>query len=73
MLLHSKLSRTFWAEAVNLAVDVMNRSFYPRMVKFIYFELSYGIKPRADHMRILGCTEWAFIQKETRKNLDPRS
>jgi hypothetical protein len=71
-MLHARsLSPNIWAEALNHANHVQNRS--PR--RFVKdqtpFETWSGRKPEVTHFRIFGSRAWAHVSSEKRKALDP--
>nr|GEW74839.1 hypothetical protein [Tanacetum cinerariifolium] len=55
MLAHSLLPVTFWAEAVNTACYVLNRSLVTKTHNKTPYELLNGRSPRLDFMRPFGC------------------
>ncbi|MCP4491938.1 MAG: DDE-type integrase/transposase/recombinase [Gammaproteobacteria bacterium] len=73
MLAHSKLPKKFWAEALNTAVYLKNRSPATAVTKMTPFQAFYGHKPSVRHLRIFGCNAYAHIPKDERKKLDPKS
>ena len=73
LLYHAKLPLTFWAEAVNTAVYLRNRS--PTSVRkgCTPFELWFDRKPDVSNLRVFGCICQVFIPDELRKKLEPKS
>lgn len=67
-LIHSKnLPVSFWAEAVNTAVYVLNRTGTSPIKNKTPYELLYKKKPVIDHLRIFGSTVYTHIPKQRRK------
>lgn len=74
MLSYSKLPKTFWDEALQIANYLQNRSPTKSIqVTKISFELWYKWQPNLSYLKIFGCKAYVFIPKETRKKLDPHS
>ena len=63
MLFHSKMPQRFWAEAVNTAVYLRNRSPTVAVKDKVPFELWYGKKPSVSHLRVFGCNAYVRIEK----------
>ena len=70
MLFHSKMPQRFWAEAVNTAVYLRNRSPTVAVKDKVPFELWYGKKPSVSHLRVFGCN--AYVRIEKAGNLEQR-
>lgn len=73
ILLGRKMPKTFWPEAVNWTVYVLNRS--PTLaVKDITPEEAWsGSKPAVDHFRVFGCISCVHIPDSKRIKLDDNS
>ena len=73
MLSGRKFPKTFWPEAVNWVVDVLNRS--PTLVvKDMTSEEAWsGSKPSLDHFRVFGCISHVHIPDSKRTKLDDKS
>nr|CAD1822672.1 unnamed protein product [Ananas comosus var. bracteatus] len=73
MLSHSGLPKSFWAEAANTAIYLINRSASVALdgdISEIIWsgkDISYG------HLRIFGCEAYIHIPKESRTKLDVKS
>lgn len=72
MLLESQLPKEFWAEAVNYAVYLLNRSpsYGTDMTPFQFWS---GEKPDLSAIRIFGTTTMVHIPGQLRKKWDPKS
>ena len=74
MLLSSGLAPTYWAEAVNTAFYIINRSMLLPILDKTPYELIKGIPPNISHLRTFGCK--CFVHNNGKDNLgkfDPRS
>ena len=73
MLSDKNIPKTFWAEAVNWAVYVLNRC--PTLaVRDVTPEEAWSeMKPSVDHFRVFGCIAHVHIPEERRTKLDNRS
>lgn len=73
MLVDARLPSTYWAEAVNYAVYLKNRS-PSRAIKNFVPETMWNNKPvDLSNLRIFGCVAFMHIPKEKRKKLEPKS
>lgn len=73
MLYDANLSKKFWAEAVNTAVYLRNRSVVSGLNNKTPFELWTGKKPDISHLRIFGSKIMVHIPKEKRLKFDKKS
>ena len=73
MLSMANLTQGFWAEAVLIAVHIINKSPSTPLDYKIPEELWSGKKPHYDHLRVFGCKAYAHVPKELRHKLDPKS
>jgi transposase InsO family protein len=76
MLFDKKLEKSFWAEAANSAVYLLNRSGKSPQKNVSPFELWFGKRPNLElilHGGQFGMTVWSYIPKEKRKKLDAKS
>lgn len=72
MLHHAGLPREFWAEALQVAIDV--RNMVPKTNKSISpFEGLHGIKPSVEHLKTFGCEVYCRVSDSVRRKLDPKS
>ena len=73
-MLHARsLPSKLWAEALNCANYIHNRSPHRFVKDMIPFEAWSGCKPEVTHFRIFGSRALARIPSEKRKALDPKS
>eukprot|EP00253_Pinus_taeda_P032251 PITA_32251 len=72
MLQGKGMSNSFWAEAINTAVYLKNRSPTRYLGFKTPFEDLYGFKPVVNHLRVFGSKAFAHIPKADRKKLDPK-
>lgn len=73
MLSERKIPKPFWAEAVNWAVYILNRS--PTLVvKNITPEEAWsGLKPSVQKFRVFGCISHVHVPDVKRTKLDDKS
>jgi hypothetical protein len=71
-MLHAKsLPHRLWAEALNYAKYIQNRSPHISVKDKTPYEAWSGLKLEVTHFRIFGSRAWARIPSEKRKALDP--
>jgi len=70
MLQNKSLPKQFWAEAVNTAVYILNRSPTKAILNTTPYEAWFNRKPNVDHFRVFGCIAYSHIPKENREKLD---
>lgn len=58
----------FWAEAVNTAVYLENRTPIASKNFKTAFELWHGYTPKYDHLRVFGCLAYVHVGKERRES-----
>ena len=73
MLLAKQLPTRLWAEAVNTAVYVLNRTPSSRSKPVTPYEIWTGNKPDLSHVRIFGCDAYVHVPKQLRKKWDAKS
>ena len=73
MLYHAKLPLKFWAEAVNTAVYIRNRSPTTSLNYGTPYECWFGSKPDVSHMRVFGSQCFVHIPDDQRRKLDAKS
>lgn len=66
------LPKTLWAEAVNTAVYVLNRTSHSKTPKQTPFEIWYGKKPDLSHVRVFGSVAYMHVPQQMRKKLMQR-
>lgn len=68
MLVHCKLSKTFWAEALSVAEHVRNiatsRGIPPTTTPY---EILFGHKPELSHLRVFGRLRWHTNRENLKK------
>jgi hypothetical protein len=71
--LNARLPKVFWAEAVNMACYIINRS--PRVALDGKVAKEVWTRQEVDYslMRIFGCPTYVHISSEDRSKLDPKS
>lgn len=73
-MIHSKeMEKRFWAEAVNTAVYVLNRSGTSTVVDGTPYELWYGKRAKIEHLHIFGSEVFVHVPKEKRLKFDPKA
>ena len=73
-LIYAKdLPLKLWAEAVNTAVYILNRTINHQLGNITPYECWFGEKPSVQHLRIFGSLAWVFINRQARSKLDPKS
>ena len=72
MLYHAKLSKGFWAEAVNTAAYIRNRVVTSASDE-TPFGRWYGRTPDVSHFKVFGCMAYAHVSEVDRKKLDKKA
>jgi hypothetical protein len=73
-MLHAKsLPQRLWAEEINCATYIQNRSPHRYVKDKTPYEAWSGLKPKVTHFRILGSRAWAMIPSKKRKAVDLHS
>nr|AAL58228.1 putative gag-pol polyprotein [Oryza sativa Japonica Group]ABF96256.1 retrotransposon protein, putative, unclassified [Oryza sativa Japonica Group] len=73
MLQDKGMPKSFWAEAVNTAIYILNRSPTKAVPNRTPFEAWYGKKPVIGHMRVFGCICYAQVPAQKRVKFDNKS
>ena len=73
MISDSGLPKTFWAEALNTANHVINRSPSAAIDNMTPYEKLNNVKPKVDYFRVFGSECFAHVPKDERSKLDPKS
>lgn len=73
MLKMSDLPKTFWAEAVQTAVYLINRSPSIPLGLDIPEGAWKGCDPKYSHLRVFGCKAYMHVPKEQRSKLDSKT
>ncbi|MCO5550507.1 hypothetical protein L7F22_003994 [Adiantum nelumboides] len=69
----SMLSHGFWAEAVQTAIHLINRSPSKALGGEVPEEVWSGKPPSYAHLRVFGCEAYVHIRSELRTKLEPKS
>ncbi|KAL0540755.1 hypothetical protein IC582_020769 [Cucumis melo] len=73
MLKYKKMPKEFWAQAVECAVYLSNRSPTRSLWNKTPQQAWAGRKPSIDHLRVFGCMAYAHIPDQKRSKLDDKS
>lgn len=73
MLHDANLPKTYWAEAVNMAAYLINRTVCSTLINKTPEEVWSGKKVDVSHIRIFGSPVMVHVPKEKRKKLDFKS
>ena len=73
MLSEKKILKTFWPEAVNWTVHVLNRSPTLAVRNQTPEEAWSGIKPSVVYFRVFGCISHVYVPDSKRAKLDDKS
>ncbi|KAG8491216.1 hypothetical protein CXB51_014346 [Gossypium anomalum] len=73
LLFQSKLPNSFWAEAVNSSVYLLNKLPTHAVKDKTPFEAWHGLKPTVSHLKIFGCVFYVLVPAERRTKLKKRS
>lgn len=73
MLYARDVSLDLWAEAVNCAVYLLNRTSSSQTPQKTPFELWNGIKPNVGHVRVFGSTGYVHIPDQLRTKFEKKS
>lgn len=73
MYAHGGLPQRLWAEMINTASYILNRTGPSSVDGKSPFELWYDKKPGLKHLRIIGSTCYAHVPKQRRKKLDRKA
>ncbi|UYV60529.1 hypothetical protein LAZ67_1001422 [Cordylochernes scorpioides] len=73
MIYAKNMSLKLWAEAVNTATYVLNRTGPTQIEGKTPYELWFDKKPAVDHLRIFGTECFVHVPDENRRKLDAKS
>nr|GEY09874.1 retrovirus-related Pol polyprotein from transposon TNT 1-94 [Tanacetum cinerariifolium] len=73
MLKTKKMPKEFWAEAVDCAVDLLNRCPSKSLDNKTPQEAWNGLKPTVSHLRVFGSIAYVHVPSQRRLKLDDRS
>ncbi|KAH9115866.1 hypothetical protein LEN26_012952 [Aphanomyces euteiches] len=73
-LIHARLHKQWWAEAINTAAFILNRVLHTNKSVKTPFELFSGHVPTLKNMRVFGCECFNMVRNpEKRNKLDPKA
>lgn len=74
-MLHARgeMPQVLWAELINTAAYVLNRTGPTRVDAKVPFELWHNRKPKISHLKIIGSECYAHIPKQCRKKMDKKA
>lgn len=72
ILTSSGISRSFWPEAVNWSIHILNRCITFTVKNMTPEEAWSRKQPVVDHFKIFGCIAYAHIPDQKRKKLDDK-
>jgi len=73
MISNKKIPKSFWPEAVNWTVYVLNRSPTLAVKNMTPEEAWSGIKPSVEHFRVFGCVSHVHVPDVKRTKLEDKS
>jgi hypothetical protein len=73
MLYAKSLPQRLWAEALNCATYIQNKSPHRYVKDKTPYEAWSSLKSEVTHFHIFGSRAWAWIPSKKRKALDPQS
>ena len=65
MLIHARLHKQWWAEAINTAAFILNRVLHTNKSFKTPMELFSGHVPTLKNMRVFGCKCFNMVRKQT--------
>ena len=72
MLAHSRLPKSFWADALSSACHIRNRlPVSPLNVS--PYQKWFGVAPNVDHVRVFGCVAYSLKPDVERKKMEPKT
>ena len=73
MMYHAQLPQRFWAEAINTAVYLRNRSPSAELKDGTPYEHWFEEKPDISNLRVFGCIAYVHVARNKRSKLDMKS
>ena len=73
MISEKKIPKSFWSEAVNWTVHVLNRRPTLAVKNKTPEEAWSGVKPSIEHFRVFGCISHVHVPNSKRTKLDDKS
>jgi transposase InsO family protein len=72
-LAHQELPQALWAELIQTAAYILNRTAPTCVEGKSPYELWYNQKPRITHLRVVGCTAYVHVPDQRRKKMDTKA
>ena len=72
LLFKKKLLKKLWAEAINIAVYLLNRLPMKTLENRTTFEMWYGYKPSIQNLKVFGCICYTHVLNVKRDKLDQK-
>lgn len=73
MLYHADLPKYLWAEAVNTAIYLLNRTPTSQTPNSTPYEIWTGQKATLDHAKVFGCEAFSHVPDQKRNKLEAKS
>ena len=73
MIYHANLPKSFWGEAVNTTVHILNRLPTKAVADKTPFEVFTGKRPSVSYFKVFGCSAFVHIPEQKRTKLDSKS
>lgn len=73
LIYHGNMRFKFWAEAINTAVYLRNRSQTTALKDKTPYESFFQEKPHVANLKAFGCIAYSHVPAELRKKFDPKS
>lgn len=70
---HGKIPQKLWAEMINTASYLLNRTRLSNTPEISPYELWYNKRPGTKHLRIIGSTCYVHVPKQRRKKMDRKA
>jgi transposase InsO family protein len=70
---HDELPKILWAEMVNTAAYILNRTGVSAVAKKSPYEIWFGKKPAIKHLRVIGTTCYVHVPDQKRRKLDKKA
>lgn len=72
-LAHTELPQALWAELINTAAYILNRTAASSVEGKSPHEVWYNKKPKISHLRVIGCTAYVHVPVQRRKKMDTKA
>lgn len=70
---HKNIAQNLWAEMINTAAYILNRTAPTNVPETSPYELWYGRKPELKHLRVIGSICYAHVPKQQRRKMDRKA